>query len=248
MAERLHDRPLSKLVLNAAVQATTEQQVSADGLELAFAVNHLAHFLIAERLHDHMTAGGRIVITASEVHDPERFCIAGTTRAKWQDPSELADPVLSQSHLGTWRRRGEARYSASKLLNVMHARHLAATRADLTVVSFNPSVVPGTDIARDRGWLLHHGWKYVIPALAGVLPGTRSIETSANDLVWLATDELPCDISGCYVNGRRREPGSVESSDPEKIKRLIEVSRQICRERCSLRAQDGHRAEGRANL
>ena len=118
-------RPIDALALNAGIQMVTGDLASADGLELAFAVNFLAHFLIVERLKGLLRPGGRIVMTSSEVHDPDVFCLMGIGRATWQDPLVLADPERSQEHVPSIVDRGEARYCASKLLNLMHARHLA---------------------------------------------------------------------------------------------------------------------------
>ncbi len=115
---------IDALALNAGIQ-TVSNAASADGLELAFAVNFLAHFLVVERLKPHMRSGGRIVSTTSEVHDPEAFCLVGIGRATWQDPVLLADPVQAQQSIISNVDRGEARYCASKLLNLMHVRHMA---------------------------------------------------------------------------------------------------------------------------
>src|SRR5262249_43232012 len=90
---------IDALVLNAGIQTVGGDQVSADGLELTFAVNFLAHFLIAERLKGWLRPGARIITTSSEVHDPDAFCLMGIGRATWQDPLELADPVRSQAHI-----------------------------------------------------------------------------------------------------------------------------------------------------
>jgi len=49
VARLLGDCRIDALALNAGIQVTGDRP-SADGLELAFAVNFLAHFLIVERL------------------------------------------------------------------------------------------------------------------------------------------------------------------------------------------------------
>lgn len=225
------DRPVDALVLNAGIQAIQGDQASVDGLELTFAVNHLAHVLIVERLQSRIRKGGRIVVTSSEVHDPEAFCLVGITRAAWQEPDVLADPVRSQSHYAEIVDRGEARYCASKLLNLMHVRHLAGQQADVSVVAFNPSVVPGTDIARERNILQILGWKYIMPLLAPLLPGARTLSRSAGDLLWLATDADAVARHGQYVNGRTAEPGSADSRDQHKIDSVMTLSLRLLAER-----------------
>jgi len=218
---------IDALALNAGIQTVNGDQASADGLELTFAVNFLAHFLIVERLKGLMRPGGRIVTTSSEVHDPDAFCLMGIGRATWQDPLELADPARSQAHVACIVDRGEARYCASKLLNLMHVRHLARELPATGVVAFNPSVVPGTEIGRDRNWLQQLGWKYIMPLLAPVLPGARGLGRSAGDLVWLITEADVAGLSGQYLDGRVPRPGSRESHDLVKIARAVQVARVI---------------------
>ena len=91
----------------------------------------------------------------------------------------------------------------------MHVRHLAQELPDIGVVAFNPSVVPGTEIGRDRNWLQQLGWKYIMPALAPILPGRpQRSSRSASDLLWLVTEADARSLSGQYVDGRVPQPGS----------------------------------------
>ena len=109
----------------------------------------------------------------------------------------------------------------------MYARHLARVLPDVAAMAFNPSVVPGTNIGRDRRWLQQLGWKYVMPLLTPVLPGARSLNRSASDLVWLMTEADGRRLSGQYVDGRVAEAGSNESRDPAKIARTVEVGHSL---------------------
>lgn len=224
LLDQLGGREIHAVALNAGILAIGRQRPTIDGLEFTFAVNHLAHVLLVERLRRRIARGGRIIITSSEVHDPKASCLVGIERARWQEPRELADPDTSQCHATDPLRRGEARYSASKLLNVMHARYLARTIPAITVAAFNPSVVPGTGIARERRWWARSGWRYVLPALSPLVPGMRSIARSSSDLLWLLRDAPAGQVSGQYVNGRKVEHGSEESHDPVKIDSLMEFS------------------------
>jgi hypothetical protein len=109
----------------------------------------------------------------------------------------------------------------------MYVRHLAQVLPDVGVIAFNPSVVPGTEIARDRNWLQQFGWKYVMPLLTPVLPGARSLSQSASDLLWLVTEADGRSLSGRYVDGRVAQAGSEESKDQAKIARAVEVGRLL---------------------
>lgn len=231
---QLDGRRIDAVALNAGIQALNGDQASADGLELSFAVNHLAHFLMLEQLSPHLADGGRVVMTSSEVHDPSAFCLVGITRATWEPVRVMADAAHSQNHFSERVDRGEARYCASKLLNLMTVRHWGRTERRFATLAFNPSVVPGTDIARDRNALQILLWKRLMTLLAPVLPGARTLDRSAADLLWLITDANAAAMTGCYVNGRTVEAGSPESNDPSKIAEVIEVSRQLLTEKLEI--------------
>jgi protochlorophyllide reductase len=227
VATLVKDRPIDTVVLNAGVQLIEENLRSTDGFELTFAVNHLSHLLLAERLAPLIKTEGRLIFTSSEVHDPDAFCLIGIARATWQPLDELADPTRAQMHQPAGVERGEARYSASKLLNLLTARYIAKTERRFSTFAFNPSVVPGTDIARDRNIFQILGWKYLMSALAPILPGARSLGRSAGDLLWLATDAPAETLRGEYVNGRSAEPGSAESRDEAKMAAVMKISRAM---------------------
>lgn len=110
-------------------------------------------------------------------------------------------------------------------------RHLAQEIPTIGIVAYNPSVVPGTEIARDRNWMQRLGWKYIMPPLSPILSGTRSLKRSASDLVWLLTEADTQSISGKYVDGRQVRPGSLDSQDPAKIARSVEVANWLINER-----------------
>ena len=65
---------LEVVVLNAGLQYTGSfyPKVSKQGIELTFAVNHLAHFYLVNILRDLIRdqEESRIIITSSDVHDP----------------------------------------------------------------------------------------------------------------------------------------------------------------------------------
>ena len=224
---RLGGSDIAALALNAGLQSARTDPVSADGFELHFAVNHLAHVLIADQLAPHVARGGRIVLTTSGLHDPWAFCIVPISRATWQDPTELADAKLSQARMRGDVNRAEARYCASKLCNVMVARALAEQYPDLAVASFTPGGCSATEIARERDILQRVMWRWLLPVLAPVLPGVRSVSRSSGDLTWLITEAQLEPVSGSFFDGRHPSPGSPNSRDKAKISRLMDVSRSL---------------------
>jgi NAD(P)-dependent dehydrogenase (short-subunit alcohol dehydrogenase family) len=160
--ERTGERGIDVLVLNAGAQFPTADRRSADGFELTFAVNHLAHYLLARLLLPALAEGGRIILTTSDTHDPKTIGGIG--------PRELDIEGWAHPAPGSGRRL----YPASKLCNVLTARSLAAldqvTALHITVIAYNPGLTGGTSLGREaprtvafvlRGarpifWLLGH--------------------------------------------------------------------------------------------
>lgn len=120
---------LDVLLHNAGVYTTTRQR-SADGLELTFAVNHLAPFLLTALLVDRVKAArGRVVVVASGVHG---------------NASLDLDDLQGER---AWD--GYGAYARSKLCNVLFAAELAARLegTGATANSLHPGVV-GTKLLR----------------------------------------------------------------------------------------------------
>jgi retinol dehydrogenase 14 len=123
--------PRLDVLLNNAGILTPQRQVSADGFELTFAVNHLAHFLLTNLLRDALKAAApaRIITVSSNVH-------RGATL-------DFADLQMTRQ----WD--GRAAYGQSKLANVLFAYHLAdLVRAEgITSNTLHPGVI-GTKLLR----------------------------------------------------------------------------------------------------
>jgi NAD(P)-dependent dehydrogenase (short-subunit alcohol dehydrogenase family) len=136
--DRLDGQPIDMLVLNAGAQFRNTSARSADGFELAFAVNHLAHYLLARLLLSAVAVDGRIVLTTSDTHDPRIFRSAPTRI----DVRGWAHAPGSPS----------SAYAASKLGNLITAEGLAALRETaerrITTIAFNPGLTGGTGLSR----------------------------------------------------------------------------------------------------
>ncbi|GLH98840.1 SDR family NAD(P)-dependent oxidoreductase [Phytohabitans aurantiacus] len=143
LTRQLNGAPIDALVLNAGMQTTNSTQVSADGFELTFAVNHLAHYLLVRLLLPLVADGGRIVITTSETHDPAMSPLAPKTF----EPQTWARPRKEGFA------SGQRAYGASKLGNMLTARSLAAAGEvkgrGITVIAFSPGLTGGTGLGRD---------------------------------------------------------------------------------------------------
>ena len=137
--DRLDGQPIDMLVLNAGAQFRNTSARSADGFELTFAVNHLAHYLLARLLFPAVAKGGRIVLTTSDTHDPKIFPSA----PKRLDVHRWAQEPGSAS----------SAYAASKLGNLLTAEAIAAlpdtAERHITSIAFNPGLTGGTGLSRD---------------------------------------------------------------------------------------------------
>ena len=137
---RLNGNNIDILILNAGIQASNTAQRTVDGFEVTFAVNHLAHYLLARLLVPYMIDGGRLVITTSDTHDPAIFSGAPKTL----DPESLAHPSKN-SRISA--------YPASKLCDLLTARSFAALAEvqppHIVVIAYNPGLTLGTGLSRD---------------------------------------------------------------------------------------------------
>lgn len=128
-----HDR-LDILVNNAAAVSGAERQTSADGYELAFAVNYLAHFLLTYRL-----------LPLLEASAPSRII---NVSSMGQTPIDFADVMMERSY-----NPGDA-YRRSKLAQIMFTIDLAAEldAAHVTVNSLHPARSMNTARVIDGGF------------------------------------------------------------------------------------------------
>ena len=115
-----YDR-LDILINNAAAVSGAERQTSADGYELAFAVNYLAHFVLTYRL-----------LPLLEASAPARIV---NVSSMGQTPIDFTDVMMERSY-----NPGDA-YRRSKLAQIMFTIDLAAEldAAHVTVNSLHPA-------------------------------------------------------------------------------------------------------------
>jgi NAD(P)-dependent dehydrogenase (short-subunit alcohol dehydrogenase family) len=124
--------PLDMLILNAGIMQLPELQL-VNGVERQFAVNHVGHFLLTNRLLDQVVAAdaGRVVVVSSGAH---RWAPQGI-RFDNLDGSQDYDPREA--------------YGVSKTANGLFSRELARRLADTSATSnsLHPGVIP-TNLAR----------------------------------------------------------------------------------------------------
>jgi NAD(P)-dependent dehydrogenase (short-subunit alcohol dehydrogenase family) len=128
-----YDR-LDVLVNNAAAVSGPERQTTADGYELAFAVNYLAHFLLTYRL-----------LPLLEASAPARIV---NVSSMGQTPIDFADVMMEHGY-----NAGDA-YRRSKLAQIMFTIDLAAEldARHVTVNSLHPARSMNTARVIDGGF------------------------------------------------------------------------------------------------
>ncbi len=219
-----NDPPIDVLILNAGLQ-TRHQQVSADGFEMTFAVNHLAHYLLARLLVPQMANGGRIILTSSGTHDPDLK--TGMPPPLHADAGKLAHPKSDPDRDTKAGVAGRRAYSTSKLCNVMTARslatHLAGDRPDIMLAAFDPGFTPGTGLARDYPGPLNLIFRHVMPL---VMRGERTStpENSGRLLADLASKPDYQSTRGGYFAVRGKQ---LVETPPSKLARDATVAERL---------------------
>jgi protochlorophyllide reductase len=229
--------PFDVVVLNAGLQYAGHDSPrwSAQGIELTFAVNHLAHQLLAEGLKEHTRA---LVITASEVHNPTtgggrvgRPAGLGMLKGLRQGPG--APMVDGESPFDA-----DKAYKDSKLCNLLMALQIHRQRSEVPVVAWSPGLV----IPRTSGGFFRNS-RQANPlgqALFGfvardVLRLTESVERAGGLLVQLINEQLHQPGFSYWSNdllgpGRHQfkptEP-SEEANDSDKATMLWTLSNDL---------------------
>ena len=198
---------LDVLVNNAAVLAWRERRLSEDGLELTFAVNHLAPFLLTALLLDRLRASApsRIVTVASGAHRRQALDFEDLQNERDYSPFDA--------------------YSRSKLANVYFTYELAR-RLEGTGVTANclhPGVV-STALFRDMKW-----WQRIAIWLGR--PFLLTPARGADTAIHLAASADVAGVTGRYFEKREEVRSSPVSYDAALARRLWEASEALTESR-----------------
>jgi NAD(P)-dependent dehydrogenase (short-subunit alcohol dehydrogenase family) len=210
--------PIDAIVLNAAVLRRDAKAVSADGIELAMATNALGPHLLVALLSRDLATRARIVAVGSGVI--RRRWWRGLVPGRRPHPLPLAQQCRPHND-------GRAAYAFSKLALFLVCRALASRAPhSISVLYFDPGLMPGTGIARDRNSLDRAYWHHVLPYLAR-LNGGRSIARSADALVrqLMVEDQS---FRGDYVgiDGVRRP--DIDDAEPRAVADYFQSANEIC--------------------
>ncbi len=189
------------VLINNAGAVFMSRQVSADGYEMTFALNHLGYFLLTNLLLEALKASdaGRIVSTSSGAH-------VGASL-------NLADLQLERGWSG-WKA-----YSQSKLANIYFTSQLAEKLkgTNVTANCLHPGFV-ATNFGRSNGGIFNPAFK-VIQSLAAIPP-----EKGAQTIIYLATSPEVEGVSGKYFSDCKETSPSAQAKDANIARQLWDAS------------------------
>ena len=176
-------RPLRALVANAGTMSADTRQVSADGYELTFAVNYLAHAQLIGDLLGSFTTPARVVLIGSNTYHANFWRkLLHVPEAQWADPVELAHPATGEQAPGM-AASGVA-YSNAKLAILYYAHEMQRRAgAGINVSVFEPGWMPGTALGRGAPAAVQS-----MSRALGRLPGVSTPQRSGPLLAAMALD------------------------------------------------------------
>lgn len=205
------DAALDGVLLNAGVQSANRIELTEDGYESTFAVNHLANYLLMRGLLGRLAKLAVVGWTASNVYDPnERSArLSGFRGAQYTTIARLAKGDYGDSV--TIAQACRDAYATSKLCDIVSARIFAQRYPQVaSFFSFDPGLMAGTGLARNHSRVERWVWRKLLPRLAPILPGTSTPTKSAALVTRLLTGHLRGNYNGAYFRytGEQVEPAS----------------------------------------
>lgn len=205
---------LASFAANAGLQITGPCRLTADGYEETFQANFLGHAVLIERLLPHLAPGAPVVLTASGTHDPaiRSARLFGFRGGLFVGADRIAkgdlDPTASVTQ------QGLDRYATSKLCDILHVYALAR-RVPVDgprFIAFDPGLMPGTGLARERSGFERWAWSTVLPVLARAMPGASTARTSATAYAKLLTGRAFPRGTGLHIDFTLTETPSSHDS------------------------------------
>jgi NAD(P)-dependent dehydrogenase (short-subunit alcohol dehydrogenase family) len=202
MGAELAREPQIDVLVNNAGALFNKRQETGDGLEMTFALNHMAYFVITNMLLGSLKAGARIVTVASNAHRGARL--------------DFDDLQSRRNYVGF------PVYSRSKLCNILFNRELARRIAGsgITANALHPGFV-ATRFGDNSGGFMRTVLKVAKPL------GAISPEEGAKTIIYLASSPEVVGVSGAYFFENKPATPTAEARNDEDAKRLWEISENI---------------------
>ncbi len=203
--ELLAAYPHIDVLVNNAGAFFERREVTEDGLERTFALNHMAYFLLTHVLRERLatSAPARVVSVASRAHQQARGL-------------DLDDLSLARGYNG-W-----TAYCRSKLANILFTRALARRLAGTGVTAncLHPGFVASRFGDNNRGpfrWGIGLGKRFF------AISEARGAET----VVYLASDPAVASTTGGYFANSRPATPTLAAQDDRVAERLWEISAKL---------------------
>jgi NAD(P)-dependent dehydrogenase (short-subunit alcohol dehydrogenase family) len=191
-----------EVLINNAGAVYSTRQLTSDGIEQTWAVNHLAPFLLTRQLLPLLQASApaRIITTASGAHRGAQI------------PFDDLNAERGYASMGM------RRYGQTKLANILFTVELASRLkgTGVTANCFHPGFV-------DTGFGVNNGGWLRMGMLIAHLFARRPAK-GAETLVWLADAAELDNVSGGYFMDKRMRQPSQAAHDRDAALRLWQVS------------------------
>ena len=231
-------------ILNAGLQYTGAlyPKVSKQGIELTFAVNHLAHFYIINLLNSIIkdSSESRIIITSSDVHNPKS---SGGNIGEKAGLNNLIN-FKEEITCNFTNFNADKSYKNSKLCNILFARELRnrlrIKKRKISVITWAPGLVfpdKGLGFFRYSSKFNSSGYR-IFSTIAGKLLGiSESVQDAGALLFKIAMEKTYNDVDYQHLSNQlisfRKHKLSVtevseEASNPELATKLWELSVDLC--------------------
>ncbi len=214
--------PIRGILNNAGIQ-TASTELSAQGWDMSFAVNHLGPLAFTDALIPSLADGTNVVFITSAVEDPER---KPAVRVGFRGARYLSAEASAR---GEWAPGGSTHpgwdaYATSKQGNLAAVFSLARQYPKLHFRAIEPGVNPGSNLGDlpAAARLLAKG----LAPLMTVFPHFTTSKRAGRVIAGIVTDTSAA--SGLYYdeNGKTMT-GSKQVSDPAFSDRYIAESRQL---------------------
>jgi NAD(P)-dependent dehydrogenase (short-subunit alcohol dehydrogenase family) len=194
------------VLINNAGGTFMTRQLSVDGIEMTFALNHLAYFLVTNLLLDTIKASapGRIINVSSDAHSGGKIDFDNLQGER------------SYSGIGP--------YGNTKLANILFTTELARRLegTGVTVNALHPGLV-STGFGKNNPGLLMKIMGLVIPLIA------RSPEKGAETSIYLASSPVVQNITGKYFVDCKVTQPAPQATESGVARKLWDVSAEMVR-------------------
>ncbi|WP_425453920.1 SDR family NAD(P)-dependent oxidoreductase [Oceanobacillus arenosus] len=213
VAQQILERcPQIDILVNNAGALFDTFQMTEEGVEMTWALNHLAPFLLTSLLLDRLreSDSARVINTSSHGHKMVK--------------SGLDFDNINGEHLYTGIKKlmggPTLRYAQTKLANILFTSELARRLepTNITVHCFDPGLV-ASNFNQNNG-------RMAKATMAVMKFFSRTPEEGADTLIWLAEMKDVSGLNGQYCADRQLKELTEVATDRELAKRLWEISEE----------------------